>query len=177
MWYKSIQENLESCVCQHYEEKDQNKNKIVIGPESVDDEANLDTADMMKRQIPALVMWYLPVINHLKCVVSNPSDAELVHWHSEKCRENDEEIRHPADGAQWKNFDLQYLEFSAESRKIRFALCTKGINPFGKNKTVNGTWSVILTMYKILCCLFLSKVQSKMSSIVMCSQNHSWKIW
>jgi hypothetical protein len=43
-------------------------------------------------------MWYFPVIDHLKRVFSNPRDAELMRWHSEKCRENDEEIRHPADG-------------------------------------------------------------------------------
>jgi hypothetical protein len=47
---------------------------------------------MTKRKIPALVMWYLPVTDHLKHVLSNPRDAELVHWHSEKHRENDEEI-------------------------------------------------------------------------------------
>jgi hypothetical protein len=46
----------------------------------------------VKRKIPALVMWYLPVIDHLKRLFSNPRDAELVHWHSEKRRENDEEI-------------------------------------------------------------------------------------
>jgi hypothetical protein len=46
----------------------------------------------MKRKIYALVMWYLSVINHLKHVFSNPRNAELVHWHSEKRRENDEEI-------------------------------------------------------------------------------------
>jgi hypothetical protein len=37
-------------------------------------------------------MWYIPVIDHLKYVFSNPWDAELVHWHSEKHKENDEEI-------------------------------------------------------------------------------------
>jgi hypothetical protein len=42
----------------------------------------------------------------LKHVFSNPRDAELVHWHSEKRRENDEEIRHPTNGTQWKIFDL-----------------------------------------------------------------------
>jgi hypothetical protein len=47
---------------------------------------------MTKRKIPVLVMWYLPVIDHLKCVFSKPRDAELVHWHSEKRMENDEEI-------------------------------------------------------------------------------------
>jgi hypothetical protein len=69
-----------------------NKNKTTINPESVDDEADLDIEDMMKRKIPTLVMWYLPVINHLKHVFSNPRDAELVRWHSEKRRKNDEEI-------------------------------------------------------------------------------------
>jgi hypothetical protein len=70
--------------------KIKNKNKTTIGPESVDDE--VDQEDMTKRKIPSLVMWYLPVIDHLKCVFFNPRDAELVCWHSEKCRENDEEI-------------------------------------------------------------------------------------
>jgi hypothetical protein len=45
--------------------------------------------------ISALVMWYLPVIDHLKRVFSNPRDAELVRWHFEKRRKNDEQIRQP----------------------------------------------------------------------------------
>jgi hypothetical protein len=56
-----------------------NKNKTAIGPESVDDEIDLDKEDKTKRKFPALVMWYLPVIDHLKCVFSNPKDVELVH--------------------------------------------------------------------------------------------------
>jgi hypothetical protein len=36
--------------------KTKNKDKTAIGPESVDDEADLDTEDMTKRKIPALVM-------------------------------------------------------------------------------------------------------------------------
>jgi hypothetical protein len=55
---------------------------------------------MTKRKIPALVMWYLRVINRLKYVFSNPRDAELMRSHSEKHMENNEEIRHPADGTQ-----------------------------------------------------------------------------
>jgi hypothetical protein len=65
------------------------KLKAIIGPESVDDETNTDKEDKTKRKILALVMWYLPVIDRLKRVFSNPRDAELVHWHSEKHREND----------------------------------------------------------------------------------------
>jgi hypothetical protein len=72
--------------------KTKNKNKTAIGPESVDDEVDLDTEDMTNRKIPALVMWYLLVIDRLKHVFSNPRDAEFVHWHSEKRMENDVEI-------------------------------------------------------------------------------------
>jgi hypothetical protein len=77
--------------------KKKNKNKTAIGSDSVDDE-NDSNEDKKKRKIPTLVMWYLLVIDHLKHVFSNPRDAELVRWHSEKHRKNNEEIRHPADG-------------------------------------------------------------------------------
>jgi hypothetical protein len=98
-----------------------NKNKTAIGPGNVDDENNFDKEDSKKRNIPTLVMWYLPVIDHLKRVFSNPRDVELIRWHSEKRRKNDEEISHPADGIQWNFFDLQYKLFGSESRNIRFA--------------------------------------------------------
>jgi hypothetical protein len=150
MWCESIQKKLQSCVCWQYEKKIKNKNKTTIGPNSVDDKTNPDKKDKKKRKIYALIMWYLPMIDRLKHVFSNPRDAELVHWHSEKSRKNDEEIWHPADGTQWKNFDLQYPLFGAESRNIMFALSTDGMNPFGENRTVHSTWSVILTMYNIL---------------------------
>jgi hypothetical protein len=45
--------------------------------------------------------------------------------------------------------ELQYPEFSAESRNIRFALSTDGMNPFGENRTMHSTWPVILVMYNI----------------------------
>jgi hypothetical protein len=72
--------------------KKMNKKKAAISPESVDDENDSDKEDNKKKMIPTLVMWYLPVINHLNCVFSNPRDAELVRWHSEKRRKNDEDI-------------------------------------------------------------------------------------
>jgi hypothetical protein len=130
--------------------KKKNKKNTAIDPESVDDENDSDKEDNKKRKIPALVMWYLPVIDHLKHLFSNPRDAELVRWHSKKRRKNNEEIRHPADGTQWIFFDLQYKPFGSESRNIRLALSTDGINPFGKNRTVHNTWPVILTMCNLL---------------------------
>jgi hypothetical protein len=72
--------------------KKKNKKKTTIGPESVDDENDSDKEDKKKRKILALVMWYLLVIDHLKRVFSNPREAKLVRWHSEKRRKIDEEI-------------------------------------------------------------------------------------
>jgi hypothetical protein len=126
--------------------KKKNKKKTAIGLESVDDENDFDKEDNKKRKIPSLVMWYLPMIDRLKYVFSNPSDAELLCWHSEKHRKNDEEIQHHADGTQWKNFDLQYIPFGSESRNIRFALSTDRMNQFVKNRTR----PVMLMMYNLL---------------------------
>jgi hypothetical protein len=47
-----------------------------------------------------LVMWYLLVIDRLKHAFSNPRDAELVRWHSDKRRKNNEDNRQPVDGTQ-----------------------------------------------------------------------------
>jgi hypothetical protein len=55
-----------------------NKKNTAIDSESVDDENDSDKENNKKRKIPALVMWYLLVINHLKCVFSKPRDVELV---------------------------------------------------------------------------------------------------
>jgi hypothetical protein len=66
--------------------KKKNKKNTSIGPESVDDKNNSDKEDNKKRKIPALVMWYLLMIDHLKRVFSNLRDVELVRWHSEKRR-------------------------------------------------------------------------------------------
>jgi hypothetical protein len=66
----------------------------------------IPTMRIRTREIPALVMWYLLVIDHLKHVFSDSRDAKLVCWHSKKRRKNDEEIRHPANGTRWKKFDL-----------------------------------------------------------------------
>jgi hypothetical protein len=58
--------------------KKKNKKNTSIGPESIDDKNDSSKKDNKKRKISALVMWYLPVIDHLKRVFSNPRDAELI---------------------------------------------------------------------------------------------------
>ncbi|XP_052137336.1 uncharacterized protein LOC127755701 [Oryza glaberrima] len=74
--------------------------------------------DSNKKKIPQLVMWYLPVKDHLKRLFSNPRDAELMRWHHEK-RKKDGMIRHPADARQWKEFDREYHKFAEDPRNVR----------------------------------------------------------
>jgi hypothetical protein len=58
--------------------KKKNKKNTAIGPKCVDDENDFDKEDN-KRKVPALVMWYLPVIDCLKHVFSNPRDS---NWYA-----------------------------------------------------------------------------------------------
>jgi hypothetical protein len=47
-----------------------------------------DIEGSKERKIPALVMWYQPVIDRLKRMFSNPRDIELLLWH----------VNHKTDG-------------------------------------------------------------------------------
>jgi hypothetical protein len=46
------------------------------------------------------------MIDHLKHLFSNPRDAQLFLWHMK--RKTDGKIQLPADGRQWKYFDLNH---------------------------------------------------------------------
>jgi hypothetical protein len=46
----------------------------------VDDDTCIDV-DKNQRKVPALVMWYMPVINRLKRLFSNPKNSKLMIWH------------------------------------------------------------------------------------------------
>jgi hypothetical protein len=61
---------------------------------------NQDIEGSKERKVPALVMWYIPVIDRLKCMFLDPRDAELLLWHVN--RKIDIKIRHSVDGRQWK---------------------------------------------------------------------------
>jgi hypothetical protein len=65
-----------------------------------------------------------------------------------------------------KKFDLQYPKFAVESRNIKFALSTDGMNPFDENRTVHSTWPIILVMYNIPTCLY-HKTKYLMLSILI----------
>ena len=99
------------------------------------------------RRILALVMWYLPVVDRLRCLFANPEDAELMCWHASNERKHNRKLRHPSDAKQWQNFNDTYKDFADEPRNIRFTLSTDGMNPFVERSSKHSTWMMILTIY------------------------------
>ena len=96
-----------------------------IGPEGVEECVEVT------KGTPAKVAWYLPIIPRLKRLFANPNEAKMFRWHAEERKPSDGKLRHPADAIQWRNIDRKYTQFTKETRNVRFALSTDGMNPFG----------------------------------------------
>jgi hypothetical protein len=107
-----------------------------------------DIQGSKERKVSTLVMWYLPVIDHLKLMFSIARESQLLLWHVQRNR--DGKIQHPSDGRQWKHFDLSHEEdFSNDPRNIRFGLSTNGLNRFGEMRNPHSTWPIIMCIYNI----------------------------
>ncbi|KAH7843036.1 hypothetical protein Vadar_012013 [Vaccinium darrowii] len=68
--------------------------------------------------------------------------------HKEK-RVDDGVLRHPADGEEWKNFDVRYPTFAADPRNVRLGLATDGFNPFRNMSTSYSVWPIIVMPYNL----------------------------
>jgi hypothetical protein len=101
------------------------------------------------KKIPALVMWYLPIVDRLRCLFANLEDAKLMSWHAFDGHKNDGKLRHPVNGKQWQDFNDNHRDFAYEPRNVRFALSTEGMNPFAERSIKHSTWPMILTIYNL----------------------------
>ncbi|XP_037444804.1 uncharacterized protein LOC119313096, partial [Triticum dicoccoides] len=101
-----------------------------------------------RKRVPAKVMWYAPIIPRLKRLFRNKEHDKLLRWHKED-RKSDGELRHTADGTQWRKIDRWFKDFAADARNIRFALSTDGMNPFGEQSSSHSTWPVTLCIYNL----------------------------
>ena len=95
-------------------------------------------------------MWYLSLIDRLRCLFSNPRDSELMRWWATDERKKDNGVlHHPFDTQHWKDFDTKYQEFHEDLRNIRFALSTDGMKPFGYRTFTHSSWPIILLIYSL----------------------------
>ena len=91
----------------------------------------MSTVSPQGKKLLAKVTWYFLIIPRLKRLFRNKTNAKLMRWHKEE-RKQDQLMRHPTDGSQWRNVDRQFLDFDSDPRNIRFGLSTDGMNPFGE---------------------------------------------
>ena len=99
----------------------------------------------MQQRIPASVMWYLPVIDCLRCISENHEDPKIMTYHASIDRVKDDgKLQHLADDRQWKHLDSTYLEFRDEPRNVRLALSI-----LGDLTSSHNTCLVILTIYNL----------------------------
>ncbi|KAF7128108.1 hypothetical protein RHSIM_Rhsim11G0023200 [Rhododendron simsii] len=100
------------------------------------------------KKIPQKILRYFPLTPRLQRLYMTLEIAKDMRWHSDK-RVDDEQMRHPADTPQWKEFDRIYPEFSMETRNVRLGLATDGFNPFGTMSASYSMWPVIMTPYNL----------------------------
>jgi hypothetical protein len=100
------------------------------------------------KRVPVKVSWYFPIIPHLRRLLVNKANAELLQRHMRE-RKKDAMLRHPADRIQWKNFDRKHKDFTAEVRNIRFGLSTDEMNPFEETGSSHSTCHVTLCIYNV----------------------------
>uniref|UniRef100_K3XRD4 Transposase-associated domain-containing protein n=1 Tax=Setaria italica TaxID=4555 RepID=K3XRD4_SETIT len=60
----------------------------------VEDESFIGTDTTTRHRVPALVMWYLPVVDRLKRLFSNPKPTEMMTWHADCLKKIQETIKH-----------------------------------------------------------------------------------
>jgi hypothetical protein len=78
----------------------------------------------------------------------NKTNAKLMRWHKET-RKQDNMLRHPANGSQWRKMDRTLPTFVDDARNIRFGLSMDGMNPFGEQSSGHSTWPVTLCIYNL----------------------------
>ena len=74
--------------------------------------------------------------------------ANAMIWHAKE-RPNDGNLRHPADGQSWKDFDSLHPEFAQDPCNVRLGLASDGFNPFQTMSIAHSTWPVVLVNYNL----------------------------
>ncbi|XP_019255009.1 PREDICTED: uncharacterized protein LOC109233579 [Nicotiana attenuata] len=99
-------------------------------------------------KIPGKVLRYFPLKPRLQRIFMCPETAIAMRWHANE-RPNDGNMRHPADGEAWKDFDSLHLDFSRDPRNIRLGLSSDGFNPFRTMSISHSTWPVMSMNYTL----------------------------
>jgi hypothetical protein len=100
-----------------------------------------------RKKVPHKVLRYFPIIPCLQRLFMSKQQAQYARWHKEKRVPVENEMRHPADGEAWKDFDETFKSFVDDPRNLRLAIATDGFNPFGQMSNSYSIWPVIVVPY------------------------------
>ncbi|XP_060183024.1 uncharacterized protein LOC132612978 [Lycium barbarum] len=99
-------------------------------------------------KIPAKVLRYFPLKPRLQRIFMCSETSVAMRWHATE-RPKDGNLRHPADGEAWKDFDSLHPDFSKDPRNVRLGLSSDGFNPFRTMSISHSTWPVMLMNYNL----------------------------
>ncbi|XP_016544252.2 uncharacterized protein LOC107844322 [Capsicum annuum] len=119
----------------------------------------------VRSKILARVLRYFPLKPRHQRMFKCPETAVAIKWHANE-RPNDGNLRHPADGQAWKDFDHLYLDFSRDPRNVRFGLSSDGFNPFRTMSISHSTWPVMLMNYNLSPWIYIKTEYLMLSMII-----------
>ncbi|GLT98389.1 hypothetical protein SLE2022_158960 [Rubroshorea leprosula] len=143
--YKKIDICVNDCFL-YYDEQSKNLTACPVCGESRYEARNMSA--IRQKDVPRKSLWYLPITPRLQRLYMSRKTAEHMTWHL-KCRDDADEVIHPAGSEAWKHFDETHPTFADEPRNVRLGLCTDGFNPFGCSATPYSCWPVFLTVYNL----------------------------
>ncbi|WMV30216.1 hypothetical protein MTR67_023601 [Solanum verrucosum] len=99
-------------------------------------------------KIPVKVLRYFPLKPRLQRIFMCSETSVAMRWHDTE-QPKDGNLRHPADGEAWKDFDSLHPEFANDARNVRLGLSSDGFNPFRTMSISHSTWPVMLMNYNL----------------------------
>jgi hypothetical protein len=126
------------------------RKRASVNAATVEPEDTTISGSEKNSKIPTLDMWYLLVADRLRCLFSDPKDAELmIWWASDKRKTGIGKLKHPFDAQQWKKLNQMYLQLGDDPRNVQFVISAVEMNPFGERTSTHSTCPMILTMYNL----------------------------
>ncbi|XP_015054801.1 uncharacterized protein LOC107001164 [Solanum pennellii] len=99
-------------------------------------------------KIPVKVLRYFSLKPRLQRIFMCSETFVAMRWHDTE-RLRDGNLRHPADGEAWKDFDSLHPDFANDARNVRLGLSSDGFNPFRTMSISHSTWPVMLMNYNL----------------------------
>ncbi|XP_058202288.1 uncharacterized protein LOC131316841 [Rhododendron vialii] len=102
-----------------------------------------------RKKIPQKVLRYLPLKPRLQRLFMSAKTAQDMRWHKNKCFQEENKIRHPADAKALQDFNKKHEWFAQDPRNVRLGLVSDGFNPFGSMSNNYSMWLMILMPYNL----------------------------